>query len=196
MMTLEEKSFEIKEKIRLGLKEEKERREALCFADTLAALCSGVMRLRAEGQDLPDRDRLIVSGGAAEWACRAAGLRADAAAAAPGESVELAVDMALKARAEIKIYRSFALISQADCLSGKLWENAIRASENMLEDLTVILCRETGEILPGADNICAKFSAFGFDTLSADGAEPNAVALSLLLPRRSHKPLFVCCDVK
>ena len=66
----------------------------------------------------------------------------------------------------------------------------------MLEDLTVILCRDAGEILPGADNICAKFSAFGFDTLSADGAEPNAVALSLLLPRRSHKPLFVCCDVK
>ena len=190
-MTLQEKSHEIKELLR-GCVKAGEQNEALCFADTLAALSGGVMKRREQEPDWPDRDRLVLPA----LLCTLLLPAADAAASAPGESVELAVDMALKARAEIKIYRSFALISQADCLSGKLWENVIRASENMLEDLTVILCREAGEILPGADNICAKFSAFGFDTLSADGADPNAVALSLLLPRRSHKPLFVCCDVK
>ena len=195
-MTLEEKSLEIRGNVINNEKPGAERDEALCFADTLAALSLAVMKTRPEDPVWEDRDRLVISPGGAELACRAAGCRADAVADAAGESIALAVDMALKARAEIKIYRSFALISQADCLSGKLWESAIRASENMLEDLTVILCRDTGEILPGADNICAKFSAFGFDTLSADGAEPNAVALSLLLPRRSHKPLFVCCDVK
>lgn len=191
-MTLTEKSDEIRKQLSSAIAPGEGRDEAMCFADTLAALGGGVMKLR-QGEPLwPDRDRLVLP----SLFCGLSLPVVEAVADADGESLALAVDMALKARSEIKIYRSFALITQADCLSGKLWENAIRASENMLEDLTVILCRQEGEILPGADNICAKFSAFGFDTLSADGGDPNAVALSLLLPRRSHKPLFICCDVK
>lgn len=195
-MTLQEKALKIKEKIISTVSPGAERREALCYVDTLAALGHGVMKTQAGKPDWEDRDRLVIAPGSCTLACRAAQLEADAHAAAAGEALALAVDMALKARADIKIYKTYTLIRQEDCLSGSLWENAIRASENMLEDLTVILCRDGGEILSGADNICAKFSAFGFDTLSADGTEPNAVALSLLLPRRSHKPLFVCCDVK
>ena len=189
-MTLQEKSLEIKELLRGCVKAGEQQNEALCFADTLAALSGGVMKRREQEPDWPDRDRLVLPA----LLCSLPLPLADAAAAAPGESVELAVDMALKARAEIKIYRSFALISQADCLSGKLWENVIRASENMLEDLTVILCREAGEILPGADNICAKFSAFGFDTLSVSADSADAVALALSLPQRRSRPRFVLCE--
>ena len=64
----------------------------------------------------------------------------------------------------------------------------------MLDDLTVILCRPAGNILSGADNICAKFSAFGFDTFSVSGKLAAAVAVALQLPQRSVKPRFICCD--
>lgn len=195
-MTLEEKTLEIREGIAKAVGSGAVRDEALCFADTVAALSLGVMRVRPEEPDWEDRDRLVLSAGGADIACQAAKLIADAVAELPGEGLGIGVDMALKARADIKIYRSFVMISQADCLSGKLWESAIQAHENMLEDLTVILCRKCEDILPGADNICAKFSAFGFDTFSVEGDNVSAIGLALSLPRRSGKPLFVCCDVK
>lgn len=191
-VTLEEKSLEIRKLIACSVSSGAEGGETLCFADALTALCHGVMRYREQEPDWPDRDRLVLP----PLLCGLALPGLSAVAGAAGESAALAVDMALRARAEIKIYRSFALISQADCLSGRLWESAIRAHENMLEDLTVILCRKSGDILPGADNICAKFSAFGFDTFSVEGDNVSAIGLALSLPRHSGKPLFVCCDVK
>lgn len=203
-MSLDEKYLEI-EKNTLRLMADTgagELAEALCFVPAMTALCCSVMNIRPQEPDWPDRDRLITASVPAA-PCRAAleergVLPEDIAAALPhgADACSLAVETAIRARADIKIYRTYLIISQADCLRGQLWESAIRASMNMLDDLTVILCRPAGEILSGADNICAKFSAFGFDTFSVDGSNPNAVALALLLPRRSHKPLFICCDVK
>ena len=216
-MTLEEKCLEIKKlSLELAVKQgEADIRSRLVYAETLAALYHAVLNVKPDEPDWEDRDRLMICRSA--LAAQAAALAVegfipkerltqaigeaplnipglDGVASAPGENLALAVDCALEARAKIKIYKSFVLIDQADCLSGALWENAIRASENMLEDLTVILCRPSEHILSPVDNICAKFSAFGFDTFSAAGTVPAAVAVALQLPRRSTKPLFVCCD--
>ena len=216
-MTLDEKSLEIR---KLAFELTKNTglscaEEQLIFAETLAALYHAVLNVRAGEPDWAERDRLVSCSSA--LACHAAALAVegffpgkqlselfaenpealsgvDGSASVPGENLRMAVDCALEARSNIKIYRSFVLIDQKDCLSGALWENAIRASENMLEDLTVILCRPSAHILSGADNICAKFSAFGFDTFSVAGNVPAAVAVALQLPRRSTKPLFICCD--
>lgn len=216
-MTLEEKSLKIR-----GLSLELMKNtgvfrseDQLIFAETLAALYHAVLNVRAHEPCWEDRDRLIT--GSSALACHAAALAVegfctqtqlselfsknpaalpgvDGYASVPGENLRMAVDCALESRSKIKIYRSFVLIDQEDCLSGLLWENAIRASENMLEDLIVILCRPSDNILSAADNICAKFSAFGFDTFSVTGSVPAAVAVALQLPRRSPKPLFICCD--
>ena len=216
-MTLEEKSLKIRE-LSLGLMKSADKRELdnqLIYAETLAALYHAVMNVHPGEPCREDRDRLIT--GRAALAAHSAALAVegffpetqlselfsqnpgslpgmDGLATAPGENLSLAVDTALEARSKIRIYRTFVLIDQRDCISGALWENAIRASENMLEDLTVILCRPEGNILSAADNICAKFSAFGFDTFSVTGKLPAAVAVALQLPRRSTKPLFICCD--
>ena len=216
-MTLEEKSLKIRE-LSLGLIKNADKREPddqLIYAETLAALYHAVMNVRPGEPHWEDRDRLITGPSAlaahaaalavegffpgeqliellSQDPCRLPGM--DGFAAVPGENLRLAVDCALEARSKIKIYRTFVLIDQRDCTSGALWENAIRASENMLDDLTVILCRPEGGILSAADNICAKFSAFGFDTFSVTGKLPAAVAVALQLPRRSAKPLFICCD--
>jgi len=216
-MTLEEKSLKIC-KLSLKLKKSTDKtahEEQLIYSGTLAALYHAVMNVRPGEPRWEDRDRLIA--GPAAYAAHAAALAVegffpetqlselfsqspdslpgmDGFASAPGENLRLAVDIALEARAGIKIYRTFVLIDQLDCTSGALWGNAIRASENMLDDLTVILCRPEGNILSAADNICAKFSAFGFDTFSVNGKLPAAVAVALQLPRRSAKPLFICCD--
>lgn len=217
-MSLSEKALKIKEYTLslMGAAAEEEKGRALLFAPALAALYGAVLKLKCDEPDFEDRDRLIMGAvpcRAAHWAAltdagfftaeKLSGLCAegnipgeDYVVDVPGRGLAIAVDSALKARRDIKIYRTFLLIDEADCLRGSLWESAIAASENMLDDLVVILCRPAGDILPGADNICAKFSAFGFDTLSVDGGNPDAIALALLLPRRSHKPLFVCCDVK
>jgi len=217
-MSLSEKALKIKEYTLalMGSAPQEEKERALLFAPALAALYGAVLKLKTDEVDFEDRDRLIMGSvpcRAAHWAalaekgffpaeklselCAEGNVPGeDYVVDIPGRGLAIAVDSALKARNDIKIYRSFLLIDEADCLRGALWESAIVASENMLDDLVVILCRPAGDILPGADNICAKFSAFGFDTLSVDGSNPDAIALSLLLPRRSHKPLFVCCDVK
>ena len=216
-MTLEEKSLKIRE-LSLGLLKNTDKHKLdnqLIYAETLAALYHAVMNVRPGEPRWEDRDRLIT--GPSALAAHAAALAVegffpgeqlsefssqnpcslpgmDGFATAPGENLRLAVDCALEARSKIKIYRTFVLIDQRDCTSGTLWENAIRASENMLDDLTVILCRPEGNLLSAADNICAKFSAFGFDTFSVTGKLPAAVAVALQLPRRSAKPLFICCD--
>lgn len=213
-MSLEKEIIEIKEKALelLSSRSEAEIQEALGYAPALAALLFNVMHLRCNEPHWEDRDRLICPAMPVNAVCAAAlaqrgfaGLPPaagaeglfpgmDAAAGKAGQGMTLAVNSALKARNDIKIYRSYLILTQADCLTGELWEQAINASENMLEDLTLILCRSRSEILPGLDNICAKFSAFGFDTFSVDGSSADAVSLALLLPRRSHRPAFICCE--
>lgn len=216
-MTLDEKSLEIK-KLTLSLLKNTDKNEPepqLVYAETLAALYHAVMNVRANEPQWEDRDRLITGKSALAACCAALAVEGfipgeqlaehfslkvpnlpglDSISSVPGENLKIAVDTALEARANIKIYRTFVLIDQEDCLSGALWENAIRAGENMLDDLTVILCRPAGNILSGADNICAKFSAFGFDTFSVSGKLAAAVAVALQLPQRSVKPRFICCD--
>lgn len=223
-MNLNDTALELKRSaLELMAQDEPELAErALVYADTLAALYGAVLNIRPSEPLWSDRDRLIMSdrrcrapyyaalcargyfGRERLWESYRADLTpaelsalpgVDAVPTAPGEALGLGVDIALKARSDIKIYKCYVLISQEDCLKGALWEAAVRAGENLLEDLTVILCRSAGDILPGADNICAKFSAFGFDTLSVRSDNANAVALALSLPGRSHRPRFICCDV-
>ena len=43
-------------------------------------------------------------------------------------------------------------------------------------------------------DICAKFAAFGFDVVTVDGHDIDAVTAALKAPHTPGKPKFVCCE--
>ena len=121
--------------------------------------------------------------GAPEALPGAEGLCATAAAAA--------VEEALRAKEDGDGHLVYAVLSDEDCRRGAVWESAERASSLGLSRLRFMLCRRKG----GTENICARFSAFGFATCSASGGDIEAVTTALEAFCNSSRPVFICCDI-
>ena len=74
------------------------------------------------------------------------------------------------------------------------------AAHYKLDNLTVILDHNGLQIdgrnddVMSLGNICAKFAAFGFDTVTVNGHDIDAVTAALHLPHTTGKPKFICCE--
>lgn len=139
------------------------------MADLLAVLYGGVLRVRPQEPDWPDRDRFILSKGHA-----AAGVYAVLAArgffptawldrygddgtplaghilhtGVPGVEVStgslghglpIACGMALAAKRDCRPYRVFALLSDGECDEGAVWEAALFAPQHRLDNLVALI---------------------------------------------------------
>jgi transketolase len=182
---------------------------SLSVADVLAALYGRVLRI--ERPNDPDRDRFVLSKGHAALALYAvlhatgrmsdeelAGFGTDGTAlgAHPeptvpgvdfatgslGHGLSMAAGAALAARMHGSSRRAFALISDAECNEGSVWEAAMFAAHHGLANLIAIVdlngqqalgyTREVLDLSPLAD----RWRAFGWDVHEVDGHDPDALA--------------------
>jgi transketolase len=122
----------------------------------------------------------------------------EAATGSLGHGLPIACGHALSARIKGKpdAYRVFALLSDGECNEGSVWEAAMFAAGQNLENLCVIVdynkwqatarSNETLQLSPLRD----KWESFGWDAREIDGHDVGALAVALAeVPNRSGKPV-------
>ena len=185
---------------------------ALSVADIIAALYDGVLRV-SEPKD-PERDRFVLAKGHAMLAVYAAlflkgwlskedlntycgdgtmlgvhpeyGLRGvDFASGSLGQGLSMAAGAALAARLQQSPRRAFALLSDAECNEGSVWEAVMFAAHQRLSNLIAIVDLNGQQALGYTEEVlslspmAARWRAFGWDVHEVDGHNVAALQTTL-----------------
>ena len=92
-----------------------------------------------------------------------------------GQGISAACGMALAGKLGGKDYRVYAMLGDGECEEGQVWESAMFASHNKLDNLTVFVDFNGLQIdgtvadVAGLSDLDKKFEAFGFEVLTIDG---------------------------
>ncbi|MBF0625563.1 MAG: transketolase [Magnetococcales bacterium] len=197
---------------------------ALSVADIMAALFGDVLHI-PHPRD-PERDRFVLAKGHASlalyaalylkgWMARATldSFRADGsplgthpeavlpgvdfATGSLGHGLSMAVGAALAARLQGSPRRVHALLSDAECNEGSVWEAAQFAAHHRLDHLTAIIdCNGMQAMGPTRDilnmDLPQRWAAFGWRVRDVDGHDREALTQALsAIDGRDHRPLAV-----
>jgi transketolase len=181
---------------------------SLSVADILGTLYAGV--LRGDGPDDPERDRMVLSKGHASLALYAAlhetgvidadelasfcvdGSRlgthpdhvvagVDFSTGSLGHGLSLATGSALAAHLAASSRRTFALMSDAECNEGSVWEAVMFAAHHRFGNLVVIVDVNGQQALGYTHEVLdlspleQRWDAFGWDVHSVDGHDHTAM---------------------
>lgn len=184
---------------------------ALSVADIVAALYDGALKGRPSA---PDRDRFVMSKGHAALALYAALHMAghisreeletfsgdasllgvhphhaltgvDFSTGSLGQGLAMAAGAALAARLQGSHRRVYALLSDAECNEGSVWEAAMFAAHHRLDNLVAIVDRNGQQALGYTKDVVSlepleeRWRAFGWDVQSVEGNDQEAVAASI-----------------
>lgn len=185
---------------------------ALSVADIIALLYNEVLRISSPED--PERDRFILSNGHAALALYGAlfsrgwlsqtqldsfcadgsplgvhpeyGVRGvDFATGSLGQGLPIAAGAALAARLQKSPRRVFALVSDAECNEGSLWEAVMFAAHHKLANLIAIVDLNgqqalgyTRDVL-SLEPLAARWHAFGWDVHEVDGHDAPALRKTL-----------------
>ena len=128
----------------------------------------------------------------------------EAATGSLGHGLPIGIGMAVSGRIQKQNYRVFALLSDGENNEGSVWEAAMFASAQKLENLCIVVdynkwqatarSNETLMLAPLAD----KWRAFGWDAHEIDGHDVGALARAMTnIPNGSGKPVaFIAHTVK
>jgi transketolase len=184
----------------------------LSVADLLAALYGDILDI--PDLDSPDRDRFIMSKGHAALALyaalKSAGLLTpeqlssycqdgspvsghpehqlagiEFSTGSLGHGLSLGAGVALAARLSRSSYRTFVLMSDAECNEGSVWEAAGFAAHHRLANLVMMVDANgqqafgyTRDILD-MDPLSQKWASFGWEVVEVDGNDPDAIAAAV-----------------
>ena len=197
---------------------------ALSVVDILAVLFGRTLSLPA--QDHPERDRFTLSKGHAALALYAAlvatgrlseeilssycgdetlvGVHPDRELAwidfstgSLGQGLSLATGAALAARLDGSTRRSFALLSDAECNEGAVWEAAMFAAQHRLSNLVAIVDANGQQALGYTRDVLdleplpERWHAFGWHAVEVGGHDHDALALAFADSLSSERPTVV-----
>lgn len=115
-----------------------------------------------------------------------------------GHGLSLAVGTALAAKKDKRDYRVFTLLGDGELAEGSSWEASMTAAHYKLDNLTVIIDRNTLQITGRTEEVNAlepledKFAAFGYAVRHVDGNDIGALsALFSELPFETGRPNLV-----
>ena len=98
-----------------------------------------------------------------------------------GQGISAAAGMALAGKIDNKDYRVYSLLGDGEIEEGQVWEAAMFASHNNLDNLCLIVDFNGLQIdgpvseVAGPEPIDKKFEAFGFDVQTIDGHDFDAI---------------------
>ena len=117
-----------------------------------------------------------------------------------GQGVSVAGGLAMAAKYLHKDYRVYAILGDGEIQEGQVWEAAESAVKYGLDNFVVLLDHNglqidgtNDQVMPVGDP-CAKFAAFGFETVKVDGHDIQAIVDAIQAPVTPGKPRFICCD--
>lgn len=115
-----------------------------------------------------------------------------------GHGLPVAVGMALAAKQDGRSYRVFTIMGDGELAEGSIWEASMSASHYKLDNLVVIVDRNTLQItgrtedVMQLDSLEARFAAFGYAVRHVDGNDVGALSdLFAQVPFEAGKPNLV-----
>jgi transketolase len=122
----------------------------------------------------------------------------EAATGSLGHGLPLGCGMALAGRIKNQFYRVYALMSDGECNEGSVWEAAMFAAAQKLDNVCVIIDYNKWQATARSNETLAlaplrqKWEAFGWDAVEADGHDVAALAkLMADVPNGSGKPVCI-----
>lgn len=112
--------------------------------------------------------------------CRLAGV--EASTGSLGQGLSMGIGHALAARLDGRDYRTYVMVGDGESQQGQVWEAAMHAGNNSLDNLTLIVDRNRHQQTDAVDNVQPldpldkKLEAFGWAVTSIDGHDLKAVA--------------------
>jgi transketolase len=199
---------------------------SLSCADILVAAYWHVLNIDPQAPDDPLRDRFILSKGHAaavlyavlamkgyfpieelDTFCKDGGRLAEhppanllpgveAATGSLGHGLPLGCGMALSGRIKGETFRVFALLSDGENNEGSVWEAAMFAAAQKLDNVCVVVDYNKWQATARSDEtlmlapLCDKWAAFGWDAREIDGHDIGALAEAMQrVPNGSGKPV-------
>ncbi len=184
---------------------------SLSCADILAVLYFNQMNIDSENPNAKGRDRFVLSKGHCAPALYATlarkgyfdkellkGFRkvesnlqghpdmkkvpgVDMSTGSLGQGLSAAVGMAIGSKMEHEGYRIYCLLGDGELEEGQVWEAAMSASKNKLDNLCAIVDYNTLQIdgnveeVAGLIDIKEKFESFGFNVIEVNGHDIEAL---------------------
>jgi transketolase len=119
-----------------------------------------------------------------------------------GQGFGVAAGLALGAKMNRELHMVFTLIGDGECYEGSMWETAMFASHNKLNNLVAIMDRnylcvtDFTENLVQLEPLDEKWSSFGWEVKRINGHSFHELldALKFVRSRRSSKPLMIIAD--
>lgn len=99
-----------------------------------------------------------------------------------GHGLSVAVGMALSGKMDGRSYRVYTIMGDGELAEGSVWEGAMSAGHYRLDNLCAIVDRNRLQISGSTedvmhhDDLAARFAAFGWHVVSADGHDYDALA--------------------
>jgi transketolase len=115
-----------------------------------------------------------------------------------GHGLSFAVGMALAAKKDGRPYRVFVMTGDGELTEGSIWEASMSAAHYRLDNLTVVVDRNTLQITGRTEEVMRlepladKFRAFGYAVRTADGNNiADLVNVMEQLPFETGKPSLI-----
>jgi transketolase len=114
-----------------------------------------------------------------------------------GQGVSAACGMALAAKLDNKDYRVYTVLGDGECEEGEVWEAAMFAAHNKLDNIVFIVDQNglqidgTVEKVGGLEPLDKKFESFGFEVVKIDGHNFDEIASALAKARETKDKPFV-----
>lgn len=119
-----------------------------------------------------------------------------------GQGLSIASGLAAGQKLAADQHSVFALLGDGECQEGQVWEAAMFAAHNKLDNLVAIVDRNRLQIDGRTSDVCdpgdlsAKFAAFGWDVTEVDGHDIESIIATLNAAKadRSGKPHAVIAN--
>ena len=125
----------------------------------------------------------------------------EAATGSLGHGLSLAIGMALAGRIQKQSYRCFALMSDGECQEGSVWEAALFAPANKLDNVVAIVDYNKWQATGRSNEVTAlsplrkKWEAFGWSAYEVDGHDVGALMEVLSkVPDGTGKPIAIVAN--
>ena len=117
-----------------------------------------------------------------------------------GHGLSAGVGMAYAAKIKEAKWRVFVVVGDGECNEGSIWESALSASKNKLQNLTCLVdynklqsFGKVSEVMP-LEPFAKKFESFGWNCTEVDMDYPERLEEVLKnAPRDSGKPMAIIC---
>ncbi len=122
----------------------------------------------------------------------------DASTGSLGQGISIAVGMAMASKHQGKKNKVYAIVGDGELQEGLVWEAAMSAAHYELDNLVVLLDYNglqidgSNEEVMKLGNVNKKFDSFGFECLTVDGHDVDAIQDAIKLETQG-KPKFICC---